>query len=113
MAVEIAPTSIRLVSDKLLVGDWTYEECRIVRSGSGVFNIEAEGDSLEFEPVDAPAFEDALATRSSETEHLPIALDELPKAVAPKPRPMTLLLFLALLALTVLLGAWATWTLLS
>lgn len=113
VAVEIAPNSIKLVTDKLLVGDWTPDQCRIVRNGAGGFSIEAEGDSLEFEPIDASAFEAALATRSGEMDHPPIVLDGIPKAVAPRPKPMTLVLFVALLALTLILGVWATWTLLT
>lgn len=134
VAVELAPTSIRLVTDQLLVGDWTYEECQVVRNASGGYDLQAEGDSLEFDPIDLAAFEKALATKAGgtephlatldelpealaakagETERVVAPLDELPKAVAPKPRPITLVLFYALLALTILLATWATWSLLS
>lgn len=105
---------IHLTSNGLEIGSWGPEECRIVANAGGGYLIIAENEELAFSPSSDERFASALAAeenpqRKSTPGHA--------RSAAPKhieegaPRPLTMVGFFLLAALTSLLGIWALWSL--
>ena len=107
---------IRLSAGGLEIGEWSVEDCSIDPAGDGVFTITAENETLTFVPNNQTTFTAAM-NGGSITDAVPEPPVEgsTETAIAsstdsdqiPDPRPVTMVVFYALAAITGVLGLWA------
>lgn len=115
-------TGIRMSSGGAEIGEWAEDEYSIDHDGGGVYTITAESEALQFVPNNPSLFAEQLSAgvapiaepvaEHPETETtLPDTVEESAgresRDVAPPPKPVALVAFYALAAVTAALGLWA------
>lgn len=111
VTVGLATHRISLSSNGSEIGSWSTDECTIVDNGEGNYLLIAENEKLPFVPVSRDLFAEALGSagagiatrRQSPPRHLA-------QGVEAPPRPLTVVGFYLLAAITTLLGVWALWS---
>jgi hypothetical protein len=107
---------IRLSAGGLEIGEWSAEDCAIDSVGDGVFTITAENETLTFVPNNPTTFAAAMNDGSAPDEASGATMEESmePAVVSPseadqipEPKPITMVVFYALAAITGVLGIWA------
>lgn len=97
--------TIKLIVDGNEVGVWSPDECSIENVDDGVYTINAENESLLFVPSDPAGFAEGL---NGGREPEPVSSESSGQhRQVPPPRPVTMVLFYVLSAVTALLGLWA------
>jgi hypothetical protein len=99
--VDLDDEKITLVSGETSIREWPAGDYKVIDLGSGEFVIEAEQDSIQFLPDDPGSF----AKRVQGGPELGRA-DTFQVRLGPPPRPLTLVGFWALAAVTAALGIW-------
>ena len=90
-----------------LIGKWRHDECRIIQGDAGIFQLEAEGEALVFQPRSPQAFTSAVANWSQDAIAAPHGDNADGDAPVPPPAPTTRVLFLGLAVATGVMGLWA------
>lgn len=113
MTIGLEDGRVLLYSNGTEIGSWAPEECEISESGPGSYLIVAENERLPFLPASDDVFQAALAKRVTRSRPAPIdspgyathgQVQEAP------PRPITVIGFYLLAAVTAALGLWAVWS---
>lgn len=124
VVIDLRPDRVHLWAGDLEIGDWAPGECAIASLGDGVYSITAENHSLRFVPREPGRFEDGLnhgtgyglspapsPDRSGDRHgrHVKVlpATESVRETEAPPPKPVTVVLFYGLAAITALLAVWA------
>ena len=107
---------IRLSAGGLEIGEWPAEDCLIDSAGDGVFTITAENETLTFVPNNPTTFSAAMnlgrvsapvpVSPDTESTNAALPAPEEPNQI-PNPKPVTMVIFYALGAITGILGLWA------
>lgn len=100
---------ITLVSGVVPIGEWLAGEYEVIDLGSGTFVIEADDDSIPFFPDDPGSFARGLHLEPAPTTAADRSrsMDTIEIKDGPAPRPVTLIAFWLLVAVTTALGIWA------
>jgi hypothetical protein len=101
--VDLDEEKIILVSGETSIREWPAGDYKVIDLGSGEFVIEAEQDSIQFLPDDPGSFAKGV---QGETAPAPVRADTFEIRLGPPPRPLTLVGFWALAAVTAALGIW-------
>lgn len=113
---------ITLISGEVEIGEWPTAECTFLEKGDGSWVIEAEDDSVFFLPDDPSRFAQGLAGHliidtdaltETSTTHSEADNGVFDVAEGPAPKPLTVVGFYALCAITLALGIWAAVSLVS
>ncbi|HEY5890121.1 MAG TPA: hypothetical protein VIW94_05425 [Acidimicrobiia bacterium] len=113
VVVGVNADRIRLDSNGSEIGDWARDECEIVVDPAGRYLIRAENEELPFIPDDPVTFAEALTGTPATTSSDPqsgtsrIMVDER------APKPLTVIGFYILAAITMALGLWAVWSVIA
>ena len=115
VTIGIDRDEITLVSGQVEIGKWPAEDCTFLEKGDGSWVIEADHDSVAFLPDDPGRFAKGLSghpiveaeTISGQAKTDANAEARFVVREGPRPRPMTLIGFYALAAVTAALGVWA------
>jgi hypothetical protein len=99
--VDLDDEKITLVSGETSIREWPAGDYKVIDLGSGEFVIEAEKDSIQFLPDDPRGF-----AKRVQGEPEPGRADNFQVRLGPPPRPLTLVGFWALAAVTAALGVW-------
>ena len=89
------------------VAAWSPSECSIQTVDGGVYTINAENESLRFVPSDPVSFAHGLNGGLGTMPRTTAPEAGAAQREVPEPRPITMVMFYALSALTALLGLWA------
>jgi len=107
---------IRLSAGGLEIGEWSADECSIDSVGDGVFTITAENETLIFVPNNPTSFEAAMNGGGAPDEAPDGTVEQSTEPTVappgetdhiPDPKPVTMVVFYALAAITGVLGVWA------
>jgi len=124
VTVDLDPEKVTLDAGDTHIGEWSTSECLITDQGAGTFLIEAEGDTLSFEPQEPGRFAHSLEangvpaseakTRAKNVEQAaPVEAnhddseEEFTIVESPSPKTNTVIAFYALAIITAALGIWA------
>jgi len=115
VSLALEPGRVRLFAGDREVGDWSEAECIIRTRGDGGWVIEAENESLPFQPEDPRLFSVGLngpSTAAPPFEAIPEQSATGPLTFTgpregPPPRWTTLLGFYLIAGFTAVLGVWA------
>lgn len=124
VTVDLDPEKISLDAGDTHIGEWSTSECLITDQGAGTFLIEAEGDTLSFEPEEPGRFAHSLeangvlaAEARAESKKVeqtaPVEAkhdepdEEFTIVEGPPPKTNTVIAFYALAIITAALGIWA------
>jgi hypothetical protein len=99
--VDLDDEKITLVSGETSIREWPAGDYRVIDLGSGEFVIEADQDSIQFLPDDPRSFAEGV-----QGDPAPSRADTFEVRLGPPPRPLTLIGFWALAAVTAALGIW-------
>ncbi len=101
--VDVDDEKITLVSGEVSIREWLAGDYQVIDLGSGEFVIESEKDSIPFLPDDPDRFAERLQGDTT-PERRPG--DGWEVRIGPPPRPLTLVGFWVLAAITAALGVW-------
>lgn len=107
---------IWLSAGGLEIGEWSAEECSIDSVGDGVFTITAENETLTFVPNNPMTFSAAMNGGSTSDRAIDTPVEKPAESEmvsssetdpVPDPKPVTMVIFYALVAITGTMGLWA------
>jgi hypothetical protein len=102
--IDLDEEKISLVSGEVSIREWLAGDYQVIDLGSGEFVIESEEDSIQFVPDDPRRFAEGI---HGEPELAPgRSVDTFEIRTGPPPKPLTLVGFWALAAVTAALGVW-------
>ena len=107
---------IRLSAGGSEIGEWSAEDCSIDAVGNGTFTITAEDETLTFVPnnptifaaaIDGRRVPDQMAEETVEESTESAVVTSIEADQIPDAKPVTMVVFYALAAVTAVLGLWA------
>lgn len=107
---------IRLSAGGMEIGEWSADDCSIEPMGEGVFTITAEDETLTFVPNDPLTFSAAFNGGKTPEKAVEDTVEETStsemvppsdRGQVPDPKPLTMIMFYVLAAVTGILGLWA------
>jgi hypothetical protein len=102
--IDLDEEKISLVSGEVSIREWPAGDYQVIDLGSGEFVIESEQGSIQFVPDDPRRFAEGIhGEPESVTERV---ADTFEIRTGPPPKPLTLVGFWALAAVTAALGIW-------
>ncbi len=113
VVVGVNADRIRLDSNGSEIGDWARDECEIVVDPAGRYLIRAENEELPFIPDDPVTFAEALTQGSPTTSGGPQRETSRATEDEVAPKPLTVIGFYILAAITLALGLWAVWSVIA
>jgi hypothetical protein len=102
--VDVDDEKITLVSGEVSIREWLAGDYQVIDLGSGEFVIESAKDSIPFLPDEPDRFAEGLQGEAT-PEREPTG-DTWEIRIGQPPRPLTLIGFWALAAVTAALGVW-------
>jgi hypothetical protein len=102
--VDLDEEKIALVSGEVSIREWPAGGYQVIDLGSGEFVIESEDDAIQFVPDDPRSFALGLQRGPGPQDGRPGGGFEV--QIGPPPKPLTLVGFWALAAVTAALGIW-------
>lgn len=102
--VDVDDEKITLVSGEVSIREWLAGDYQVIDLGSGEFVIESAKDSIAFLPDEPDRFAEGL--QGEATPERESTGDTWEIRIGPPPRPLTLIGFWALAAVTAVLGVW-------